>query len=29
MSVTAFPVLARILDEKNMTTTPLGVTALT
>lgn len=29
MSVTAFPVLARILDEKNMTATPLGVTALT
>lgn len=29
MSVTAFPVLARILDEKNMTTTPLGVAALT
>lgn len=29
MSITAFPVLARILEEKKMTATPLGMTALT
>ncbi len=29
MSITAFPVLARILQEKEMTTTPLGVLTLT
>lgn len=29
MSVTAFPVLARILSDRKMTTTPLGVVALT
>ncbi|HEY3761767.1 MAG TPA: cation:proton antiporter [Verrucomicrobiae bacterium] len=29
MSVTAFPVLARILDEKKLTATPLGAAALT
>jgi Kef-type K+ transport system membrane component KefB len=29
MSVTAFPVLARILEERQLTTTPLGTTALT
>ncbi len=29
MSITAFPVLARILDERRLTNTPLGVTALT
>lgn len=29
MSITAFPVLARILKERNMTKTPLGVLALT
>lgn len=29
MSITAFPVLARILDERQLTNTPLGVTALT
>lgn len=29
MSITAFPVLARILEEKKMTDTPLGVMALT
>jgi Kef-type K+ transport system membrane component KefB len=28
MSITAFPVLARILDERNLTGTPLGTTAL-
>lgn len=29
MSITAFPVLARILQERNMTRTPLGSTAIT
>jgi Kef-type K+ transport system membrane component KefB len=29
MSITAFPVLARILDDRKLTHTPLGVTALT
>ncbi|HTI11529.1 MAG TPA: cation:proton antiporter [Puia sp.] len=29
MSITAFPVLARILKERNLTTTPLGALALT
>jgi K+:H+ antiporter len=29
MSITAFPVLARILQEKNLTATPLGTMALT
>ena len=29
MSITAFPVLARILDERKMTSTPLGTMALT
>ncbi len=29
MSITAFPVLARILDERGLTGTPLGTTALT
>jgi Kef-type K+ transport system membrane component KefB len=29
MSITAFPVLARLLDERGLTSTPLGVTALT
>jgi len=29
MSITAFPVLARILRERGITTTPLGVTAIT
>ena len=29
MSITAFPVLARILDERGMTTSPLGTMALT
>lgn len=29
MSITAFPVLARILDERQLTNTPLGVTAIT
>jgi len=29
MSITAFPVLARILKERGMTTTPLGVMAIT
>ncbi|HVU09486.1 MAG TPA: cation:proton antiporter [Verrucomicrobiae bacterium] len=29
MSITAFPVLARILKERNLTQTPLGVTAIT
>jgi Kef-type K+ transport system membrane component KefB len=29
MSITAFPVLARILDERGLTRTPLGATALT
>jgi Kef-type K+ transport system membrane component KefB len=29
MSITAFPVLARILDERRLTHTPLGATALT
>ncbi|MFC6645808.1 cation:proton antiporter [Granulicella cerasi] len=28
MSITAFPVLARILDERKLTTTPLGTTAI-
>ncbi len=28
MSITAFPVLARILEERNLTHTPLGVTAI-
>ena len=28
MSITAFPVLARILEERRLTTTPLGATAL-
>ena len=28
MSITAFPVLARILEERNLQTSPLGVTAL-
>ncbi len=28
MSITAFPVLARILEERNLQTTPLGATAL-
>lgn len=28
LSITAFPVLARILEERGLTTTPLGVTAL-
>src|SRR5271170_3927581 len=28
MSITAFPVLARILDERNLQSTPLGVTAI-
>ena len=29
MSITAFPVLARILEERNLTHTPLGTTAIT
>ncbi|HVU28673.1 MAG TPA: cation:proton antiporter [Verrucomicrobiae bacterium] len=29
MSITAFPVLARILKERNLTQTPLGITAIT
>lgn len=29
LSITAFPVLARILDDRSMTGTPLGATALT
>lgn len=29
MSITAFPVLARILEERNLTHTPLGATAIT
>ena len=29
MSITAFPVLARILEERQLTSTPLGTTALT
>jgi Kef-type K+ transport system membrane component KefB len=29
MSITAFPVLARILDERHLTHTPLGMTAIT
>jgi Kef-type K+ transport system membrane component KefB len=29
MSITAFPVLARILDDRNLTRTPLGTTAIT
>ena len=29
MSITAFPVLARILEERHLTATPLGTTALT
>jgi Kef-type K+ transport system membrane component KefB len=29
MSITAFPVLARILDERGLTRTPIGATALT
>jgi Kef-type K+ transport system membrane component KefB len=29
MSITAFPVLARILDERGLSRTPLGVTAIT
>jgi Kef-type K+ transport system membrane component KefB len=29
MSITAFPVLARILEERGLTRTPLGVTAIT
>jgi Kef-type K+ transport system membrane component KefB len=29
MSITAFPVLARILDERHLTHTPLGATAIT
>ena len=29
MSITAFPVLARILEERNLTQTPLGTTAIT
>ena len=28
MSITAFPVLARILEERGLTKTPLGVTAI-
>ncbi len=28
MSITAFPVLARILEERGMTKTPLGCTAI-
>ena len=29
LSITAFPVLARILEERHLTSTPLGVTAIT